>query len=437
IVVQLVVANNNTNPPPTVQQIGIALYAYQGNPADYNKVAAYLKSQNYNILTQQQLNRPLSSRLSQSSILYTSQAGQVEATKLKNRLAQVVPAISFQVRKESVETIKNRNADNLVLIYLQGNDPNSDLEYYSASKLVEVLITENDAQRRGLAFKFLLSKYSEDTQVIQRLLDVLENNRLTPSLQNTALSFLFSTSETAWSYQQIQQGKRIATSLNSGKMSSSEIDRFNTFMNELDAKAQAPMPNLLTAPLSLYFDPEQPELGNTDSYDRLIRAYLQQQENYINAALNSPRAVSAEQLRAEVEDFFERDVRASYSNFQQLLSNTENYLQQGYKIQFCLQGIVSDASKSSLDLANRRIGSIRRYLVGYNSGSLQGYLDSGNLVLKALPVSAAYDNTFNKGKKESKAYPNDYNPYDLSRAKSNTVFFVSVEEQKAGGCVTY
>ncbi|MEM9889010.1 MAG: hypothetical protein AAF849_24200, partial [Bacteroidota bacterium] len=423
----------------------IALYAYQNERADFQRILKYIRSKDYETSTMEEIGEPFSGMAKTSSILYYSAEGKVEAEKLKRDFAALLPTISFQVREGAGELHESLTPESSIIIHLIGDkkdNPNSDLEFYNATKLVEVLITEDDEQRRGMAFQFLLAKYSGNTEVIQRLLNALERERLNSTSRNTLLSFLFSTEINAWTYEQVQQARQIADKLGGTKTRSSEINRFQEFVADLSTKIQRPLPDLLTSPLQLYFAGDEPSSRSNSkttntSYNQLLDDFLSQRGNYLDAASNSARAVGVEQLRAEVNDFFENEVQGSFDGFQQLLARTQSYLEQGYNIQFCLLGSTDKSGTDGANLVSRRIESINNYIRSYNKGILEKYISSGRLVIQSLPpVLSSNEQYYKQTDLNIKSLPNLNPSYDLDAAKSNIVSFVSVAE-KGTSCATY
>ncbi|MEM6696813.1 MAG: hypothetical protein AAF599_00355 [Bacteroidota bacterium] len=193
--------------------------------------------------------------------------------------------------------------------------------------------------------------------------------------------------------------------------------------------------NILQVPkIDLYFDNEQPSAKSATSYDDLYNSYLGKRSQYkSNTTSSSPKAVSSQQLEAEVDDFFDRELRNNYEYFQQLLAQIQNYLEQGYELQICLQASVAAGGISSYNnqLVARRIQSIERSISNYYGGRLATYLRSGALVIQELPAVGSDNESSKIRQLEEERDYSGRSAYDLFLAQERKITITAVGRKGA------
>jgi len=143
--------------------------------------------------------------------------------------------------------------------------------------------------------------------------------------------------------------------------------------------------------LPLYFDNDEPDKRTRKTvtgrnYQETVHEYLERQREYRErfiTGLTGPQADNAEQL---VDDFFENDIRRGADRLSQLCDLLLSHLQQGLQLEVVVKGFTSPRAKSdyNLNLAKRRISSVRNEFEMFADGVLQPYLRSGKLVVKEL-----------------------------------------------------
>ncbi|MEL6719877.1 MAG: hypothetical protein AAFP82_14285, partial [Bacteroidota bacterium] len=195
--------------------------------------------------------------------------------------------------------------------------------------------------------------------------------------------------------------------------------------------------NILYGPtynIDLYFDIDQPSLKSSASYDELYKSYSRNQNRYEKSVTtNSPKASSPDQLRAEVKDFFEQELEANYKAYQQALAQIQEYLDQGYELQICLQASVGTEGISTYNnqLIDRRIKSIERSISSYNGGRLASYIKSGAFLIQVLPAAGSSDETARQLNEDGNYVGRS--AYDLFLAQERKVTIITVG-RKGGNC---
>lgn len=141
-------------------------------------------------------------------------------------------------------------------------------------------------------------------------------------------------------------------------------------------------------PLNLYFHNDEPDSNtntrftNTpyqqshDFYTSLIPTYLDQYSKQFESA-------QVEAAKSSVSAFFDEMVEGEYEKVQAFLDELILLMQEGYKLRIFLRGFTSPRAKNryNLNLAHRRVSSLRNYIIGYNGNFLKPYVDRGDLLI--------------------------------------------------------
>ena len=142
-------------------------------------------------------------------------------------------------------------------------------------------------------------------------------------------------------------------------------------------------------PLSLYFHNDEPDSNTraritTTPYEESYAYYLgllpDYKQNYTQQY--SPEKAAVEETM--VQQFFDNDVRGEYNRAPVFLDKLMQALGQGLKLKVYIRGYTSPRADANYNiaLAHRRVASLRSYMLRYNGGALQTYLDNGQLIIK-------------------------------------------------------
>jgi WD40-like Beta Propeller Repeat len=138
--------------------------------------------------------------------------------------------------------------------------------------------------------------------------------------------------------------------------------------------------------LPLYFDNDQPDPRTRRTATRLdyaetIEVYLAKQETYRTQFATGLRDIAAENAEADIDRFFEQEVRGGYERLGQLTELLVKRLQEGQRIEIAIQGYTSPRARTEYNqlLGKRRISSVRNYFANYADGLLRPFMDKGQL----------------------------------------------------------
>ncbi len=138
--------------------------------------------------------------------------------------------------------------------------------------------------------------------------------------------------------------------------------------------------------LVLYFDNDEPDkrtrrTKTRKSYMETVRAYLDRQDEYRESFAKGLNGAKREAAEAQIDDFFDNEVRRGYERLDQLCELLLGRLQQGEPVEVIIKGFTSPRAESDYNLAlgKRRISSVRNHFEAYADGILKTYLESGKL----------------------------------------------------------
>lgn len=139
-------------------------------------------------------------------------------------------------------------------------------------------------------------------------------------------------------------------------------------------------------PVTVYFDNDRPnrrstkmytELNYSDTYKNYYPKKSEFKKNYTKAL----KGESVVQGKAELESFFENQVKKGFDDLQLFIFKLQERLDAGDIIELSLKGFASPraASKYNLALGQRRIWTLKNELSTYDGGVLFSYIESGQL----------------------------------------------------------
>ena len=142
----------------------------------------------------------------------------------------------------------------------------------------------------------------------------------------------------------------------------------------------------------LYFDNDSPDPRTRDTltektYPITYEEYNRRKEIYrqgYSRGLTGENRILAE---AEIERFFENEVKASYAKFNDFTHKVLERLRLGKNYTIQVQAYTSPLASSSynLNLSKRRISSMYNYYRRFNNGEMAKYVDSGAIKFQLKP----------------------------------------------------
>lgn len=143
--------------------------------------------------------------------------------------------------------------------------------------------------------------------------------------------------------------------------------------------------------LPLYFDNDEPDkrthsTATKQSYEETALAYLDRQAEYREKFSKGLKDKQADDAENAIDNFFDLEIRAGAERLNQLCDLMLQHLQQGESLEVQLKGFTSPRAQSdyNLQLAKRRISSVRNHFENYENGALKPFLESGKLKIVEL-----------------------------------------------------
>ena len=145
-------------------------------------------------------------------------------------------------------------------------------------------------------------------------------------------------------------------------------------------------------PVAVYFDndrpnPRQRNLFTEKSYTDTYYPYYEQKELFKREFAKNSSGDLAANSNADIDYFFEQDVKGGYARLKMFLDKLLFRLQSGDRIELSLKGFASPraANKYNLALGQRRIWTIKNELKVHAGGQFMSFIDSGQL--KVIEIS--------------------------------------------------
>lgn len=185
--------------------------------------------------------------------------------------------------------------------------------------------------------------------------------------------------------------------------------------------AQQTQPNNQQESLSIYFDHNEPQKlrkGLLKELQDLYSAFYARRELYKKMAAKSSNY--AETVK-KIDDFYEKKVRAGFSNLQQQLDRISAELSKGSRVRISLSSFCSNQESGTQELALRRIRVVGDFINNYDKGLLQQYIKSGALTITEEPYS---DDITVQNSKVPQTYDPDNFDLDASQSRRTDVDIV-------------
>ncbi len=175
-------------------------------------------------------------------------------------------------------------------------------------------------------------------------------------------------------------------------------------------------------PLVLYFENDEPEpktkKTTTDKrYRDLFDPYYANKETYKNEYSGIYGPLTKPQKVAEIEDFFENELKANYQKLDLFMEQVLGVLEGGLLLEVTIKGYTSPLAKSDYNyrLSKRRVQCLKNEFYEWHHGLLIPYINKGQLVLEEAPFG------------ETKA---SSNISDSHRDKCNSVYSPEASKER-------
>jgi hypothetical protein len=166
-------------------------------------------------------------------------------------------------------------------------------------------------------------------------------------------------------------------------------------------------------PLTLYFhndepDPRTKQTTTTKSFDALHRSYMKMQVAYIEQFATGLEGEAQDQATSDMEAFFADSVEAGFQDLERFTHLLEEVLLKGETVKITMRGYCSPLASTdyNINLAKRRISSLRNYFMQVRHGVFEKYVNApegsgGRIIFEEvevgeLPVSKVSDNLKDK-----------------------------------------
>ena len=186
-------------------------------------------------------------------------------------------------------------------------------------------------------------------------------------------------------------------------------------------------------PIILYFDNDEPDkrtLAKTTSrdYQSIYVDFIRRKHQFIDEATKGMSGDDLNIVKAEMDTFFEQDVRGGWNKLMSFSEVLYEMLERGDQIEITLSGFTSPRAGSSynLNLSSRRISSVFNHFDLFDGGIFKPFIQSGQLKIRLEPFG------------ESKAAPgiSDIQSdirrsiYSINAARENRVEIIGIRTNK-------
>lgn len=138
-------------------------------------------------------------------------------------------------------------------------------------------------------------------------------------------------------------------------------------------------------PLTLYFhndepDPKTKNITTTKSYKKTYEDYILLKPKYFNEYPNGLKGDDKTQAEDRLTNFFEDSVDAGMQDLEKFAKLMEEVLVRGEKVKITMKGYCSPLASTdyNVNLAKRRISSLRNYFAEYKDGVFKKYISAEN-----------------------------------------------------------
>lgn len=175
-------------------------------------------------------------------------------------------------------------------------------------------------------------------------------------------------------------------------------------------------------PLKLYFDNDRPDprtrkRTSSKTYSYTYNEYIQNQDDFVSNTTDPEGMVG----------FFEYDVKVGYDRLQIFLGKLEKALNSGQSFELSIRGYASPRAQSNynLILGQRRVFTVRNEIESYNGGSLQKYIDLGQLKI----TDVSYGENLSPKSVDDSQSNKKLSVYSVEASKERRVEIIDVTQQ--------
>ncbi|MCF8244862.1 MAG: hypothetical protein K9J37_09055 [Saprospiraceae bacterium] len=188
------------------------------------------------------------------------------------------------------------------------------------------------------------------------------------------------------------------------------------------------------APVALYFDNDEPKWVNPmDTHTKLtyfetFQDYMARKQVFVEKYIEGLSPDEAAEASEQMNSFFEEEVQTNFARLDRLCSQLQAYLKKGYQLEVLAVGEASPLASDDYNnrLIARRISSVINQLKVWNSGELNQYFDSGQLI-----VSSKMNITEGEGERvQVKLSDRRQSEYSPEVSKMRKVVIEGVKRQK-------
>lgn len=136
-------------------------------------------------------------------------------------------------------------------------------------------------------------------------------------------------------------------------------------------------------PLTLYFHNDEPDPKTTktktkQNYEDVLKSYFSLKNKYIKEYSRGLTGKEKEQAQQEIEDFFDNEVGQGFDNLKEFARLLLKDLRKGSKVEITIKGYTSplNTKEYNINLAKRRISSLKNFIYEYNDGVFKKYLST-------------------------------------------------------------
>lgn len=128
--------------------------------------------------------------------------------------------------------------------------------------------------------------------------------------------------------------------------------------------------------IMLYFEHDRPKKAEQVDYQSLLNEYKGKSGIYV------------EKYGNEAQNFFDQDVVKQFDQFAEIASYMLEVLEDGHVVQISVKGFASNVGAADYNklLTERRIQTIRAYLLQYDNGALKPYVEKNQLKIVMEPL---------------------------------------------------
>jgi hypothetical protein len=154
----------------------------------------------------------------------------------------------------------------------------------------------------------------------------------------------------------------------------------------------------LLVPLTLYFhndepDPRTKNITTTKNYETCYREYKNLLPKYLEEYSLGLEKDQKQSASFKIENFFSDSVDAGFEDLGKFITLLEKVLQKGDTVKITMKGYCSPLASSeyNINLAKRRISSLRNYLMETRNGNLTKYIcnesgQGGNIIFEDVEI---------------------------------------------------